>query len=217
MYFKDRTAAGVELAKELMQYRYENTIVIGLSSGGVAVGEPIATSLHCLLTLLILENINIPGEPEPFGSINQEGSFSQNDFYSTGEAEGIYSEFHGLLEQQQRENTSHINALLGDGGILSTRMIKGRVVILVADGLLDGVLLDAAISFLKPIYTKKIVIVCALATVKAVDKMHLLSDEFHTLYIHDDMLEINHYFEDNALPSQEQTIAKINQAILNWH
>lgn len=216
MYFKDRAAAGSELAKQLTQYRYENTIVIGLSDGGVAVAEPIATQLHCLMTLLLLEDIKIPGEPEPFGSVNQNGKFSQNSFYSAGEIEGMYSEFHGLFEQQQRENLSHMNALLGDGGILSPQMIKDRVVILVADGLLNGASLDAAMEFLKPIRTKKIIIVAALATRIATDKMHLLADEIYTLAINDDMLEVDHYFEDNSLPTREQTIAKINQAILNW-
>lgn len=216
MYFKDRAAAGSELAKQLTQYRYENTIVIGLSDGGVAVAEPIATQLHCLMTLLLLEDIKIPGEPEPFGSVNQNGKFSQNSFYSAGEIEGMYSEFHGIFEQQQRENLSHMNALLGDGGILSPQMIKDRVVILVADGLLNGASLDAAMEFLKPIRTKKIIIVAALATRIATDKMHLLADEIYTLAINDDMLEVDHYFEDNSLPTREQTIAKINQAILNW-
>ena len=149
MYFKDRAAAGSELAKQLMQFRYENSIVIGLSDGGVAVAEPIATALHCLMTLLLLEDIKIPGEPEPFGSVNQYGKFSQNSFYSAGEIEGMYSEFHGVFEQQQRENLSHMNALLGDGGILSPLMVKDRVVILVTDGLLNGASLDAAMEFYK--------------------------------------------------------------------
>lgn len=216
MYFKDREAAGIELAEKLADYRYENTIVIALSNGGVAVAEPIAAKLHCFLTLLLLEDIKIPGEPEPFGSVNQYGKFSQNSFYSAGEIEGMYSEFHGVFEQQQRENLSHMNALLGDGGILNPQMVKDRVVVLVTDGLLNGASLDAAIEFLKPIRTKKIIVVAPLATRIAADKMHLVGDEIYTLAINDDLLEIDHYFENNDLPSREQTIAKINQAILNW-
>lgn len=216
MYFKDRATAGEEIAKQLMQYRYENCIVIALSNGGVAVAEPIATQLHCLMTLLLLEDIRIPGEPEPFGSVNQNGKFTNNSFYSAGEIEGMYSEFHGLFDQQQRENLSHMNALLGDGGILNPQMVKDRVVILVADGLLNGASLDAAMEFLKPIRTNKIVVVTPLATRIATDKIHLLADEIYTLAINDDMLEVDHYFEDNTLPTREQTVAKINQAILNW-
>lgn len=216
MYFKDRQTAGQELANQLVQYRYENTIVIALSDGGVAVGEPIASRLHCFLTVLLLEDIKVPGEPEPFGSINQDGKFSQNSFYSAGEIEGMYSEFHGYFEQQQRENLSHMNALLGDGGILSPQMVKDRVVILVADGLLNGASLGAAMEFLKPIRVKKIVIVTPLATRLATDKMHLLGDEIYTLAVNDDLLEIDHYFEDNTLPTHEQTVAKINRSVLNW-
>lgn len=216
MYFKSRAQAGEELAKQLEKYRYENAIVIALSDGGVLVGEPIAAQLHCMLTLLLLEDLKIPGEPEPFGSVNQYGVMSENSFYSAGEIEGMYSEFHSLLEQQQRENISHMNALLGDGGILSPQMVKDRVVILVADGLLNGASLDAAMEFLKPMRTLKIVIVTPLATRMAADKMHLLGDEIYTIAINDDLLEIKHYYEDNNIPSHEKTVAKINSTILNW-
>jgi len=71
-------------------------------------------------------------------------------------------------------------------------------------------------EFLKPIRTKKLIIVTPLATRIATDKMHLLADEIYTLAINDDMLEVDHYFEDNKLPTREDTIAKINKAILNW-
>lgn len=215
-YFKSREEAGKLLVEKLVKYRYENSIVIALSDGGVAVGEPIAKELHCLLSFLIIENINIPGEPEPYGAISQEGRLTHNSYYSQGQIDGWYSEFHGNFEQEQREKFHKMNQLLGDGGILNTQMVKDRVVILVADGLISGALLDAAMNFLKPIRTQKIIIVTPLANVGAVDRMHILADELHVLGVSDDMLDIGHYYEENNLPSHEETIKKINQIILNW-
>ena len=41
-------------------------------------------------------------------------------------------------------------------------------------------------------------------------------DEMHILDVKENFMGLNHYYEDNILPSKEETIAKINQVILNW-
>ena len=38
MYFASRTEAGQKLATELTQYRFEDSVVLALSVGGVVVG-----------------------------------------------------------------------------------------------------------------------------------------------------------------------------------
>jgi hypothetical protein len=52
--------------------------------------------------------------------------------------------------------------------------------------------------------------------VAAVDKLHMTVDEMHILDVKENFMGLNHYYEDNTLPSKEETIAKINQVILNW-
>ncbi len=60
MYFENRTQAGQLLAGQLIdRYRYENCVVIALSDGAVLVGEQIAWSLHCVLTMLLVEDIQV--------------------------------------------------------------------------------------------------------------------------------------------------------------
>jgi predicted phosphoribosyltransferase len=63
MYFDSRQQAGEMLAQQIAPtYRYENCAVVALNDGGVLVGERIASALHCVLTLIISEEIPIPGE-----------------------------------------------------------------------------------------------------------------------------------------------------------
>ncbi len=216
MYFKDRAEAGKKLFKELQQYRYEDCIVISLSQGGVQVGEQIAVGLHCLLTMLLIEDINLPGTSENVGTISQSGSFVYNDMLSAGEIEGYYSEFHGYIEQEKREKMSHINSLLGDGGIVSNDMVRDRVVILVSDGMSNGASLTAAVDFLKPIRVQKIVAAVPVVSVPAVDKLHLLTDEIHVLSVIENFFDTNHYYEDNRKLDYAATIKRINNTILNW-
>lgn len=217
MYFENRAQAGQILAARLVdEYRYENCAVVALSDGGVQVGEQIASALHCILTMLLIENIDIPGENLNFGGVSQNGMFTYNGMFSAGEIEEYSSEFHGYLEEKKREAFQKMNRLLGDGGIIDSDMLRDHVVILVADGLDNGASLDVAVDFLKPIRVKKLVVATPVATVAAVDKMHMLADELHVLDVKENFMGTNHYYEQNDIPTHEETIAKINQIVLNW-
>lgn len=217
MYFESRAQAGQLLAAQLVEkYRYENCAVVALSDGAVQVGEQIAQQLHCILTLLLVEDIQVPGESMSFGGVSQDGDFTYNGAFSTGEMEEYASEFHGYLEEQKREAFEKINRLIGDGGLIDRDMLRDHTVILVSDGLDNGAVLDVAMDFLKPIRINKLVVATPLATVPAVDKLHIVADELHVLDVKENFMGVNHYYEKNDVPSHEETIAKINQIVLNW-
>lgn len=217
MYFESRIQAGHLLASQLVEkYRYEDCAVVALSDGGAQVGEQIAASLHCILTMLIMENIEIPGESMPFGAMSQEGDFTYNSQLSAGEADEYTTEFHGYLEEAKRTALSKINKLLGDGGIIDHDMLRDRVVILAADGLDSVATLDVALDFMKPIRIKRLIIAAPVADVAVVDRLHMYADELHILDVKANYVGTDHYFEINDLPSHEETIAKINQIVLNW-
>lgn len=217
MYFESRAQAGQMLAARLVeQYRYEDCAVVALSDGGVLVGEQIAAELHCILTMLVTENIDVPGESMSFGAVSQAGNFTYNSEFSTGEIEEYASEFHGYLDDQKRQAFSRINRLIGDGGLIDTALLRERVLILVSDGFSDGATLSVALDYLKPIRIKKLVVVAPVATVPAVDQLHIAADEIHILDVKENFMGVDHYYEDNNVPSHEDTIAKINEIVLNW-
>ncbi len=217
MYFKNREQAGQLLAEELVQqYRYEDCTVVALSDGAVVVGEQIAKALHCLLTMLLVEDIQVPGEGISFGSVSQNGGFTYNNMFSVGEIEEYTSEYHGYLEEQKRQAFQSINRLLGDGGYIDEKMLCDRNVILVADGFDSGSSLDASLDFLKPIRIKRLIVATPVSTIQAVDRLHVAADEIHILDVKQNFMGINHYYENNNIPTHEETIAKINKIVLNW-
>lgn len=217
MYFHSRAEAGEQLARDLFdKYRYEDVAVVALGDGGVAVGEPIAERLHCILTLLISEGVEVPGESQQFGAVSQTGQFTYNSNLAPSEIGGYLTEFHGYLEEQKREAFHRINKLIGDGGVIDHRLLQDHTVVLVSDGLNDVTILDVAMDFLKPVRIQKLIIVAPIASVEMVDKVHIIADELHILDVKPNYLDTNHYYDINDLPSREQTINKINQIILNW-
>jgi putative phosphoribosyl transferase len=217
MYFESREVAGQQLADLLFKkYRYENCVVVALGDGSVIVGEQIAKSLHCLLTMLLIEKIAVPGEGVDFGGVSSNGNFTLNGSFSEGEAEEYISEYHGYLDEQKQQAFERINRLLGDGGTIDNDMLRDKVVILVSDGLENGSSLDVAADFLKPIRIKRLIVATPTSSVQAVDRMHIIADEIHVIDVKSNFMGVDHYYNQNFIPSHEDTIAKINQIVLNW-
>lgn len=216
MYYASRAEAGYKLALELMQYRYEDCIVLCVNEGSVLVGQQIAASIHSLLTIMLIEDIDIPGENITFGSLNQSGRFTYNGKFSVGEIEEYYAEFHGYLEDQKRVVSSEINYILSAGGIADPKILYGKNVIMVSDGLSTGASLASVADFLKPIKVKKLITAVPISSVDAVDRMHILADEVHVLGITDNFMGTDHYYEDNEIPSHEETLKLIDDIVLNW-
>jgi len=217
MYFESRVQAGQMLAAELEPlYRYENCAVVALSDGGVVVGEQIAAHLHCVLTLLLVEDVEIPGEDLVIGSISQDGDFSYNSRLEQMERDEYDAEYHGYFEEKKREAFQRINRLLGDGGLINHEMLRNRVIILVSDGLETSSTLDSAVDFLKPIQIEKLVVAMPVVAVETIDDLHMKADELHILSVRENFVTTDHYFNQNEVPSHEDTIKKINQIVLNW-
>lgn len=218
MYFPSRSHAGAILGEQLLvQYRYENCAVLALNTGAVLVGEQIAWRLHCVLMLLLSESIEVPGEGVSFGAVSEGGQFTYNSQFSEGQRDGYTQEFHGYLEEQKRQAHQRMNRLLGDGGLVDKAMLRDRTVILVSDGLSDDLSsLDVALHFLKSVRTERVVVATPTASVAAIDRLHVAVDELHILDVKENFMGVDHYFDDNTLPSQEDTITKINQIVLNW-
>lgn len=215
-YFTSRTQAGAIIADYAQKYRYENTIVLALSSGGVLVGAEIARKLHSLIAMLMTKDVYLPDGRTMVGVINEQGGFVHNNTFSTGELEDFESEYRNYLDQARMESMHDLHVAMGQGGEISPNYFRDRVVIAVTDGAFSGTSFDMAYEFLKGIHYKKFIIATPIATIEAIDKMHVLADELICLSAKSDPLEIDHYYEDNNLPDRNQTLAILNDIIMQW-
>ena len=73
-----------------------------------------------------------------------------------------------------------------------------------------------ALDFLKPIRILRLVVASPVASVAVVDRLHITADELHLLDVKENFLGVDHYYEDNNVPTLQQSIDKISQIILNW-
>lgn len=198
------------------KYRYENCAVVALNDGGVMVGAQIATELHCVLMMLLSEQIELPRELDPIAGITSEGNFSYNPEFSSGEIDEMVTEYRGVIEEKKLTQLHKMNELLGSGGLVRKDLLKGHNVILVADGLKSGFLLDLAVGFLKPIATEKLIVATPFASVEAVDRMHILADEIYCLNVLADYMDTEHYYDKQDVPDHEMAVKAIEDIVLHW-
>lgn len=211
MYFNSRAEAGQKLADELANYQGGSPlIVVALGNGGVVVGEQIARQLKGALALFLSETIDLPGEGVVVGTVNQGGGFTYSSELSEGEIDDYYAEFHGLIEDQKREKVSKINRLLSTSGLLDREILKNKIVIVVSDGFKTGVSLDAVMNFLKPVKLKRLIIATPIASVSAVDRMHITADELHCLSVTDNYVSTNHYYSLSEDLGREGILTRLN-------
>lgn len=205
------------LAGQLVpKYRYENCAVVALNDGGVMVGAQIASQLHCVLSMVLSEEITLPREPDAIAGITSEGKVAYNHRYSDGEIDELVGEYFGLIEQEKLTSLSHMNQLLGSGGLTDRRFLKGHNIILVADGLESSFKLDLAAEFLKPIAIEKLIVAVPFASVQAVDRMHILADEIYCLSVIEDYISTDHYYDVRDVPDHETVVKTIEEIILKW-
>ena len=217
MYFKSRVHAGQLLASQIAKtYKNEKCAVVALSDGAVMVGAQIAMELHCVLTMLLTDAIQLPHENTAIAGINHDGSFTYNNFYSPGEIEEFVSEYRSFIEQEKMHKMQEMHRLEGRGGLIRRNLLAGHNVILVADGLSNGFSLDLAAEYLKPIKIKRLIVATPFASVPAVDRMHILADEIFCLNVIQDYISTDHYYETQDVPSHEKVVRTIEQIVTHW-
>lgn len=216
MYFTNRAEAGRQIAKKLKGCESSSCAVIALSPGAVLVGAQIAMKLHASLMILMTEQITLPGELEPLAAITSNNTFTYNNKFSAGEIEEMRGDYMGVIEGQRLEKLHKLHTLLGEDGEVNKELLRRRTVIVVSDGLQNGMSLDIVANFLKPVEIEKMIVVTPLASVAAVDKMHLFADELICLYVPAEYMGTNHYYQDNTIPSSEGLMKVITGLPVHW-
>lgn len=205
------------LAHQLVaKYRYENCAVVALNDGGVVVGAQIASALHCVLSLLLNEEITLPRELDAIAAISQDGSVSYNNTYSPGELDELIGEYYQYIEQEKLVRLHNLNSILGNGTTVDKRLLVGRNIILVSDGLASGFAVDIATEFLKPIRTEKVIVATPLASIKAVDRLHVTADEIYILSVVENYMSTDHYYDQHDIPPHDKIVEIIERITLNW-
>lgn len=217
MYFHDRAQAGDLLADELQDYRYEDTAVLALSPGGVAVGEQIARRLHTSLSLLLTARITAPGDSAlVLGTLDQTGIFTYNSMISAGEMEEYLQDMRTWVEEEKIRHLYAMTTVIGEGGNIDASQLVGRNIIIATDGVKNGLSFDAALHYLQKLSIKRTIAAVPVGPGSVMDRLRHVVDELHYLYIPESFFTVSHYFTDEPQIDPASVIERIDTVESRW-
>ena len=142
--FRDRAEAGRVLARELGEYADRpDVLVLALPRGGIPVAYEVARALRAPLDVFIVRKLGLPQHPEfAMGAIASGGVRVLNE-----DALRWYTIPEGVIEEVTRSELAELERREREyrqGRTLTP--LRGRVIILVDDGLATGSTMRAAVQ-----------------------------------------------------------------------
>jgi putative phosphoribosyl transferase len=196
MQFKNRDDAGKLLAKKLIHFKDTNSIVLAIPRGGVPVGAIIADKLNLPLEIELSKKIGHPINPEyAIGSVTLHGVTIDKQIKDVSE-EYIQEK----SKKIQHELHKKFILFMGDRTQLD---VKGKIVILVDDGIATGNTLIACIHTIKKRKPKKIVVAIPVSPKNTALIIEELVDEFICLQIPPNFHSVGQFYEDFTQVSNE--------------
>ncbi len=159
MVFKNRAAAARELLVCLSRFKGQNPLVMALPRGAVPMARIIADGLQGELGVILAHKISLPGYEEyAIGAVSERGFVYKNpDVLGYNIPEGVFEKAKaGQLERMAKRrklyqlDRLHLN-------------VKGRVTILVDDGIATGSTVFAAIQELRSQNPSRLLLVAPVA------------------------------------------------------
>ncbi|MEM7595202.1 MAG: phosphoribosyltransferase family protein [Cyanobacteria bacterium P01_A01_bin.83] len=212
--FTSRRDAGQKLAQQLTACtKYPDAVVLALPRGGVPVAYEIATNLDLPLDVCLVKKLSLPKAPETaIGAVVEDALIhdysgkltiidQDYDPNNSSEIEAIAAQARAELRWQDRCYRNYRPIL----------QVKGKVVIIVDDGLATGLTMQAAIKALRQLQPQKIVVAIPIASSKAIARLRSLVDKIICLFIPNSLGAVGFWYEDFTQISDREVCDLLSQ------
>lgn len=202
-YFADRVDAGKRLAEALADFHGKNAVVLAIPRGGVVVGYEIAAALVLPLDVIVPHKLGAPDNPElAIGAIAEDGStvLDQGLVSYLGVCKGYIEE----ESTRQRSEIARRMTLYREGGTATE--VKGKIVIIVDDGIATGSTMKAALASVKSRGAKSVVIAVPVGPPHTIQELRSLADRVVCLYMPEYFEAIGQFYEDFSQTSDDEVI-----------
>jgi predicted phosphoribosyltransferase len=175
MLFQDRPDAGRQLAAKLSHYAgFPTVLVLALPRGGVPVAAEVAHALHAPLDVFIVRKLGLPGHEElAMGALASGGVRVLNDdvVKCLDVPEDVID---AVTAKEQRELERRERIYRDDR---PPPEVRGRIVILVDDGLATGSTMRAAVAALRRLRPARIVVAVPVGAAQTCEELRQEADE----------------------------------------
>jgi putative phosphoribosyl transferase len=211
--FRDRPAAGAELAKSLDRYRGHRdpkVLVLGIPRGGVPVAAEVARRLDADLDVVVARKLGSPISPElAIGAVTANGGRYLNE-----EIIGRLGVPFDYLVREAVEQTKEARRREARfRGGRPRPEVGGRVVIVVDDGLATGATMRAAVRSVRMGRPARLVVAVPVGPVSTCADLRREADEVICLHELDPFWAVGPYYE-HFEPTED---AEAQQILQDWH
>lgn len=209
MLFKNRLEAGKKLAEKLSSYKNKkNVLVLGIPRGGIEVAFSLAKKLNAKLSVIITKKITYPSNPEfAVGAASIDGYVIDED-YKHAETSLKYA-IKEITSEIKKRYKRYTNGDIPD--------LKGKVLVLVDDGLATGHTMEAAIKYAKSQKPKKIIAAIPVSSQEAYDKIKKVADEIICLSIPGDFFAVGYFYREFDQLSDEDVVSYLKEPSKTKH
>jgi len=207
--FADRHEAGAELASKLRKYAgRDDVVVLALPRGGVPVAFEIAEALDAPLDIFVVRKLGMPGHPEfAIGAIASGGVRVLNEdairWYGIPDSaiEAIVRQ--ELAELERREREYRQGRPLID--------LRGRIVILVDDGLATGATMRAAVQAVRAHQPARVVVAVPVGAPSTCAEFADIADETMCARTPEPFSAVGLWYRDFSQTTDEEVRAMLQE------
>lgn len=201
MRFRDRTAAGAELARRLVRFAAERPLVLGLPRGGVPVATEIADRLGTPLDVVLVRKVGVPGRDELAAGAVGEGGVTVPNLTVLRELGLTWSDLADRIDAERTEVARRAGLLRPGRPPLD---VRDRVAVLVDDGIATGSTMIAAIQVVRRLGARRIVVAVPVAPPDTLRRLGALADEVVCLRTPARFLAVGRWYHDFRQVSDDE-------------
>jgi putative phosphoribosyl transferase len=215
-HFSNRRQAGKKLAAKLVPH-YANraeVLVLALPRGGVPVAYEVATTLHAPLDVFIVRKLGVPGYEElAMGAIGSGGVRVVNEqVMRQMDIPAAIIDSIALREEIELQRRERLYR--GDRPAPNT---KGRVVILIDDGLATGSTMRAAVIALRQMQPSKVIVAVPVAAPDICEEFRSQADEVICAVTPEPFMAVGAWYSDFSQTSDEEVRELLKRALYEQH
>ncbi|HYZ79460.1 MAG TPA: phosphoribosyltransferase [Gaiellaceae bacterium] len=211
MRFYDRKEAGRLLAERLSRYAgRDDVLVLGLPRGGVPVAYEVARALRAPLDVFVVRKLGAPDQPElALGAVASSGVRVLNE--EVVAAVGVDEQ--AIEQVAERELAEVARREREYRGERAPPELRGKVVILIDDGLATGASMRAAALAARQLGPKQVVVAVPVAADQTCGEFRDDVDEVVCVFTPEPFYAVGLWYENFQQTNDEEVRRLLQEAI----